>query len=98
MPNWVRNRLFVLYACLLIGGVAGGAAFGQLSCNGSCDANVAGCTAMPYTFSQSCCRDEDADGVKHCIQCWRSFYMCPQSIYRLGPAHNCFGDPGNECP
>ncbi len=96
MVSRSRPVLSLILACALA--AFAGAAVAQTQCPTSCDAVVVGCSVVHYSHqTQWCCKDLDGDEVKHCIQCWRDLYLCPQAIYRLGPGYDCFGNPGSVC-
>jgi hypothetical protein len=85
----LRDQLAVI-ACGLIT-VSGFATGLALGCSGNyCSGSVRGCTPLYETVQESCCKDFDGDGVRHCVTCLRDRYLCYSGPAR-GPAYNCSG-------
>jgi hypothetical protein len=90
----LRNRMAVVVCSIL---TASGFATGlALGCSGNyCNGSVNGCTPLYDTVQDSCCRDLDGDGLKHCVTCKRDRFLC-YSGPALGPAYNC-SNAGGIC-
>jgi hypothetical protein len=94
MASRLRNKLALVLCSLLtiVSGLATGLALG---CSGSyCSSSVWGCVRLDQSTRDSCCKDLDGDGVKHCVVCSRDYYWCG-SVARLGPAYACSSAGGN---
>jgi hypothetical protein len=84
----LRNQM-ALIACTLITLLAGLATGLALACTGNyCSGSVRGCTPLYESIQDSCCKDLDGDGMKHCVLCWRDRYLCGSGV-ALGPAYGC---------
>jgi hypothetical protein len=77
--------------------MASGLATGiALACSGNyCSGSVKGCVRLDNSVYDSCCKDLDGDGLKHCVTCVRDVYWCG-SVARLGPAYAC-SNAGGSC-
>lgn len=83
------NRMFsVLGSALMVTGLAVGMAWG--ACNGEyCgDPGIQNCAYIGPGIYVACCVDLDGDGVKHCAECIREYYLCNGQPV-LGPAFSC---------
>jgi hypothetical protein len=88
MNTRLRNRM-ALVVCSFLTIVTGLATGLALGCTGNyCHGSVNGCTRLYDSTYDNCCQDLDQDGMKHCVTCWRDWYLC-SSGPALGPAYNC---------
>jgi hypothetical protein len=88
MITRLRPQIALILCSLLtlVSGLATGLALG---CSGNyCAGSVSSCTPLYDTIQDSCCKDLDGDGMKHCVLCLRDRYLCAAGL-RLGPAYSC---------